>query len=370
MRIWVLVLLLVCQAGAEMVQDILVDVPAQRLIANLEKRGAQDAHAQYLLGRVYSLAYAQKLSVLKVEKGKQDPYFGQLDPGFPPQAPAAGDAAARTANLTKAIACFRRAVQLDPENLSARLGLGWCLEQAGDKKGALTQYRRVFAASYAREKAGRTSALLPSMGVETARYLERLLDPKKDAAELAEVKKKSAELAAMPRGVTPVLLPLERGTSFEELVRPAAAVRFDLDGTGARPWGWLTPRAGWLVYRQRERRIKSGLQLLGGVSWWVFWQDGYEAMSALDDDGNGWLEGPELDDLEVWQDADGDGRSRPEELLSLPSLGIVGLRCSGQQHPLGFPYSPGGVRYADGGSGDSYDWMPTSEAPSALPANP
>lgn len=370
MRLWLLVLLLFCRAGAEMVQDILVDVPAARLIANLEKRGQKDAHAQYLLGRVYSLAYAQKLSVLKVEKGKQDPYFGQLDPGFPPQAPAPGDAASRKANLDKAIACFRRAVLLDPQNLSARLGLGWCLEQAGDKKGALVQYRKVFASAYVREKSGQYPGLLPSMGSETARYLERLLDPKKDAAELAEVKQKAAELAAMPRAVTPVMIPLERGAAFEQLVDPAAAVRFDLDGTGPRSWGWLTPRAGWLVYRQRETRIKSGLQLLGGVSWWVFWEDGYEAMSALDDDGNGWLEGSELDSLAVWQDADQDGRSHPEELLSLDALGIVGLRCAGQPHRLGFPYSPGGVRYADGTRGDSYDWMPTSGAPSALPAPP
>jgi hypothetical protein len=343
-----------------MMQDIVSDVPAERMIANLEKRGNKDAHAQYLLGRVYSLAYAQKLSVLKVQKGQSDPYFGQLDPGFPPAAPKPGEAAQRKQYLSKAIVCFQRAVLLDPKNLSAKLGLGWCLEQSGDKKGALAQYREVFKQRYSQETSHQVNSLVDSMGVEAGNYLIRLLDPKKDAAELADVKKKVAQLQSMPRAVTPVLIPLERAATFEQLVDADANVRFDLDGTGIRSWGWTTQKAGWLVYRDRERRIKSGLQLLGSVSFWVFWQDGYEAMGALDDDGNGWLEGPELDSLAVWAD-DGDGRSRESELRSLDSLGIVGLSCHSQKHPLGFPFSPEGIRYRDGSTSDSYDWMPVSD---------
>ena len=327
------------------------------MIANLEKRGQSDAHAQYLLGRVYSLAYAQKLTVVKVEKGSSDPYFGQLDPGFPPAA-VAGQAQLRRKYLEKAIRAFQNAVLLDPKNLSAKLGLGWCYEQSGRRKEALNLYRQVFAGRYVLEKAGATSSLIDSMGVEAGSYLIHKLDPMKDAKEIADVTKKVAELRAIPRAVTPVLIPLQRGARFESLVNPNADVRFDLDGTGPRRWGWVTPRAGWLVYRETKPQIRSGLQLMGGVSWWVFWKDGYEAMSSLDDDGDGWLTGLETRGLAVWQDRDGDGVSQPDELLSLEELGIEALSCQGQRHPDGFPFSPGGVRYRDGSTDDSYDWTP------------
>lgn len=122
--------LLAAGALAEAIQEDLVDVPTDRMIANLEKRGAKDAHSLYLLGRVHSLAYAQGQTAVKVRRGEQDPYFGRFDEGVPP-ASTTPDAARRKQHLTRAIAAYRQAVKLDPGNLSARLGLGWCLEQSG-----------------------------------------------------------------------------------------------------------------------------------------------------------------------------------------------------------------------------------------------
>ncbi len=353
-----LICLLFANARGEAVQEDLVDVPTDRMIANLEKRGSKDAHALYLLGRVHSLAYAQGLSAVKVRKGEQDPYFGRFDQGVPPAPPAPDEASKRKQHLSKAIAAYREAVKLDPKNLSARLGLGWCLQQSGDKKAALASYRETFKLAYPAQMKKEGPLFTTSLAEETGRYLLELLDPKTEAGEIVEVKKKMQALQRLPRAITPVLIPLERGLAFEELVDPAAAVSFDLDGTGLRRWGWITPRAGWLVYRQSSPRIRSGLQLLGSVSWWVFWRDGYEAMSALDDDGDGWLAGPELEGLAVWNDADQDGASTEAEILSLSELGIKALSCQGRAHPLGFPYSPGGIRYQDGVPGDSYDWMP------------
>jgi tetratricopeptide (TPR) repeat protein len=357
--ILLLICLLIANARGEAVQEDLVDVPTDRMIANLEKRGSKDAHALYLLGRVHSLAYAQGLSAVRVRKGEQEPYFGRFDQGVPPAPPAPDAAAKRRQHLSKAIAAYRQAVKLDPGNLSARLGLSWCLQQSGDKPAALAGYRETFKLAYPAQMKKEGPLFTTSLAEETGRYLLSLLDPKKDAAEIAELNQKMQALQRLPRAITPVLIPLERGLTFEELVDPAAAVSFDLDGTGPRNWGWVTPRAGWLVYRRSSPGIRSGLQLLGSVSWWVFWRDGYEAMSALDDDGDGWLAGPELEGLAVWNDADQDGISREAELFNLDQLGVAALSCQAQIHPQGFPYSPAGIRYQDGTLGDSYDWMPS-----------
>jgi hypothetical protein len=42
---------------------------------------------------------------------------------------------------------------------------------------------------------------------------------------------------------------------------------------------------------QWQREITSALQLFGNVTFWMFWRDGYAAMSALDDNGDGVLSG-------------------------------------------------------------------------------
>jgi hypothetical protein len=51
------------------------------------------------------------------------------------------------------------------------------------------------------------------------------------------------------------------------LTNPNARVAFDLDGSGLpRKWGWITPKAAWLVYDPAgEGRITSGLQMFGNV---------------------------------------------------------------------------------------------------------
>lgn len=354
MRTVILIALLTLAVVAKPAMYDLVDVPTDKLLAGLEKKAAanpKDAHLQYLLGRVNAIAYAQNsttFQVLKEDPGR--PWFGPMDPGYPPRTVESKGARKR---LEQAVAHYRKAIELDPKDDLSRMGLAWCLEESGQRQKAIEQYRKVY------QSATKSNPFGPGVREESGRRLLALLDPKQDAAEIAAVKAEVERLAAMPRAVTPVLVPLERGTEFEQLVNPAAAVRFDLDGSGRRfAWGWPTERAGWLVYRDRHDQARSGLQLLGGVTWWVFWKNGYEAMSALDEDGNGWLEGPELEHLHVWCDRDHDGVEQPEEELSLDQLGIVGLSCAWVEHREGFPYSPRGIRYRDGGRGASYDWMP------------
>ncbi|MEW6277262.1 MAG: hypothetical protein AB1758_01480 [Candidatus Eremiobacterota bacterium] len=353
-RTLLLLLMLTLPLAAKPMMVDLVDVPVDRLIANLEKRVAAhpaDARGHYLLARVHSIAYARSVATLPAKKGESEPYFGPFDSGLPPQLTKPGS----RKHLEKALAGYKRALELDPNLLPARMGWAWCLEQSGQRCRALEQYRTLFQID------DKGAVFTRTVSEEAGSSLLRLLDPGKDAAEIARVKERLAKLEARPRAMTPILLPLDPATPFERLVAPEAGVPFDLDGSGRKlAWGWPTSEAGWLVYRDRRERVESGLQLVGAVAWWLFWENGYDALSALDDDGDGWLAGPELEHLALWRDAGSDGVFRPEELLSLDSLGIQALSCRSRRHPLGFPYNPAGVLYRDGRVGPSYDWVPAT----------
>ena len=100
-----------------------------------------------------------------------------------------------------------------------------------------------------------------------------------------------------------------------------------------------------------EGRITSGLQLFGNVTFWAFWQNGYHALRALDDDGDGELLGAELRGLSLWHDRDLDGVSDRGEVRPVTAWGITGLSTRYEfdsTHPLEIPWSRAGVRFADG----------------------
>lgn len=339
----------------------LVDMPLSQLqtkYAQLIAKEPKNAQHHYVLGRLNAIAYSTGKAEFQVNKDNQLPWFGPMDPGFPPRVP--DDPKKSEVYLKKAVAEYGKAVELDPKSQPARLGYAWCLEQAGRKAEALKQYRVVFEAAVAADVDPKKPHFGVSLTEETGRYLLRLLDKKKDAGEIAEVEASLAAARKIPRAVTPVLIPLERGVGFDGLVNRRAHVSFDLDGTGLkRRWQWISGRAGWLVYLDQRKSVDSGLQMLGGSTFWIFWKDGYEAMAALDADGDGWLRGSELQALKVWCD-DGDGVSQPGELRSLDSLGIEALSVRGRAFREG-SWSERGVRYRDGFVGPSYDWMPRSD---------
>ena len=158
---------------------------------------------------------------------------------------------------------------------------------------------------------------------------------------------------------TSIILPLTGATSLESLIDSDRAVRFDLDGRGARLWQWIRPTAGFLVYGDEERRrpITSGLQMFGNVTFWMFWESGYEALAALDDDGDGDLSGTELAGLAVWQDKNQNGVSEESEVRTLRELGITRLGTTYEIHPSGIDYNPAGVIFENGATLPSYDWV-------------
>jgi len=89
----------------------------------------------------------------------------------------------------------------------------------------------------------------------------------------------------------------------------------------------------------------------------MFWRNGYEALTALDDDGNGWLEGKELRGIAVWCDKNGNGISDSGEVKPLDFYGItrISVRHEGTEH--GLLFNPQGIQRANGKYLSTYDWI-------------
>ena len=409
----------------------LEEVPIDRLVANMERRAAQnpqDADAQHQLARIHAMAYTSKRDSLIVVPGSSElwsqpthvPFLAQCHKEIEPrnlEAPAPvlegvgekarppqpekklADAgrwrgshrggepkvqktddpkkqAAAKEHLQKAIAHYKKAMELAPDNLTMALGLAWVLDRSGDKDGAVAGYRRVVQLGWEQEQkllpkevpgggiqlGGGVGPDWQSVTSEAAGYLLPYLDAAQDATEIATLKERVAKLMQVNRAVTPLIIPLAAGSPVEDLVDSAARVRFDADGSGVRhEWSWITPKAGWLVIdRKGNGRVRSALQMFGNVSYWCFWRDGYQALSALDDNGDGELAGNELRGLAVWCDANSNGLSDPGEVRPLAAWGIVALSCQGtaaspQLRNVYCAWSPDGVRLQDGSVRATYD---------------
>jgi tetratricopeptide (TPR) repeat protein len=345
-------------------------VPVERLIANLERKAAEqpsNAMHQINLGRLHGMAYALKTeevpAVVRPDSKEEEVWYGYEPKLVPyPNRPAASPEAEASAkaHLAKALAHYEKALQLDPESLLGRLGYGWMVEQSGDKKKAIEQYRRVIDQAWKTEQ--QKKVRLPGQNFftrEATDYLIPLLDPAADAAEIKELKQRQEALERLPRAITPIAIPLRDGIAPHAIHDPAARVIFDADGSGSkRAWSWIGPDAGWLVYdADGTAAITSALQLFGSVSFWLFWENGYDALSALDDNADGEVSGAETRNLAIWADRNRNGISERHEVAPLTAHGIAGLSCEFQTGD-GVRFaaiSPEGVRLDDGRTRPSYD---------------
>lgn len=348
-------------------------VPVERLVANLERALEMDPRniqTQINLARLHGMAFALKTehvdAVGRDRNAAREPYYGfspDLIPYKAVKAPTAEAEATARKHLEKAIAHYETALALDPRNLLAQLGYGWMLQQAGERSRAIAQYRQLIRQAWSVEE--RTLRHLPEdryFTHEAAGYLISLLDPIVDAAEIEDLRRKRTYLEGRPaRAITPLAIPLEDDVPPTAIRAPQTTVRFDADGSGlVRSWTWISPAAGWLVHDPKRRgSITSALQWFGNVTFWLFWENGYQALGALDDDGNGELAGAELRDLAIWHDRDNNGVSDPDEVGPLSAHHIVGLSCRHvAADSLAFAaWSPRGVRLSDGRTRPSYDVM-------------
>ena len=320
---------------AEYAEVVTRQVPIDRVVANLEVQARarpDDVNAQINLARAHGMAYATKTETLPVSRSRpeSDVFYGHTPPNIPYRVTSTSDpvkVAAASVHLRRSIEHFRAALAIVPDNLVARLGLAWSIDQSGDKAAAISAYREVI------ELAWKTERSLTRLGMdewpvtaEAADYLIPLLDKTRDAAEIASLRERSEKLRRLPRPITPIAVPLRDGLSLAGVVDDEAAVKFDADGQGAKSWTWITPDAAWLVYDQIGKGdVGSALQLFGSVTFWMFWDTGYDAMRALDDNHDGNLAGAELRHLHLWRDMNSNGISERAEVRSLENHGIVSL---------------------------------------------
>lgn len=343
-------------------------VPVARVIANLEtavKENPKDAGAVLNLARAHAMAFAKRADALEVRVKGGGLWFGYEPPFVPfgkatPSKDEAKEADAKV-HLTRAAELYDRAVALAPKDAAAVLGRAWVIEQGGDKAKAVGAYREIVKDGWAKDK-NLTALGLGGHTVtaEAAGYLIPLLDPAADKAEIDDLKQKVDTIKKLPRPITPIAVPLRDGLTATDLHDTTAAVRFDADGTGLRKrWTWINPNAAWLVYDPAGRgEVDSALQMFGSVTFWLFWEHGYAALSSLDDDGDGQLRGGELRGLALWHDANGDGVADRGEVRSLESYGIVALSCRHERdaaHPDRIAFSRAGVTFRDGRTRPTFD---------------
>ena len=369
-------------------------VPVARLTENLAGQlsaNPEEPHLLARLARVHSLAYALGDVELPVMGKGENPQYTYYEQGnsYPATRHSLDRAAiaARIDHLLEAIALYEKAAKLAPGERYIWLGLGYCYDEMSHAAPTLawpteTEGAPVEAIAALRvaweDKALDAYAqamgdapkvkepfLTPPVELEAGHYIQAILEPrsKRTGAE----KKLLAAAKAMEntgdgprmRMVTPIIFPLDNARPVESLLAPALSVAFDLDGTesGAK-WPWVKSDTAFLVWDgDGSGRVTSGRQLIGSVTWWLFWDNGFTVLQALDNDRNGWLEGPELAGLAAWQDANSNGQSDPGEVRPLPTCGVLRLSTVASGTTSGMPMNAAGLEMSDGRVLPTYDWI-------------
>ena len=169
-----------------------------------------------------------------------------------------------------------------------------------------------------------------------------------------------------PEGTSsPIILDLD-GDGIETLAKQAG-IFFDHDGNHfAENTGWVSADDGLLVIdKDGNGKIDSGNELFGNnteLSNGSLAANGYEALQELDTNGDGTLNSRDeaWQQLQVWQDRNGNARVDDGELMSLSEAGIAAIDTDyknstwvdkqGNAHK-----QTGEVIYLDGSEGQSAD---------------
>ena len=344
-------------------------VPIDRIAKNLEeaiKKDPKSAQAVLNLARAHAMAYSLRAEEVPVDGKRPDTvWFGYEPPLVPFNKVAKTEdkdkLKAAKEHLDKAIKLYEDALKLAPDDLRAQLGHGWLLSQTDKKTDAATALRKTIEKAWEKEKD------LKALGLgghtvtgEGADYLIPLLDKEKDKDEIATLKERAETLKKLPRPITPIAVPLKDGLTAADIEARGASVAFDADGTGLQKrWTWINADAAWLVHDPKQSgKITSALQMFGNVTFWMFWDTGYEALAALDDNRDGQLSGKELAGLALWHDANGNGISDSGEVKPLAEYGIVALSCQFERdstHPDRIAFSKAGMTFKDGKTRPTFD---------------
>lgn len=235
------------------------------------------------------------------------------------------------------------------------------------RQRSLSAYRRAYELKIESELKGGSNFKGGDhmVGFEAGQGILRLLEFKGDALSSAEktekigIEKNLKTINSQPMAMTPILIPMSEKTELREMLAPDKIVSFDLagDARGAK-WSWVKPDTGILVWDpENTGKITSGRQLFGNATWWMFFRDGYEALGALDDDNNGWLESKETKGLAIWRDVNSNGVSDKGEVLPLRESGIEALATKAIKREAGVLQNAQGARMKNGATLPTYDWI-------------
>ena len=341
------------------------EAPIDRALANVsEMEGLEPVQRELLLGRLNLLAYARNDAAFTyrtednalIESGSilcsevqhpgryQEPepprtfapddhcaaFNFQLGPQLEVPNPAIADASeGAESRLEAARGHYQRALQIDRNNLRARLGYAYVLDRMGRVSDARRQLRDIIKRGLPRLAAEQSEWEDHAVLTEAVEHLSHLAESRSDRGRVQRLRMR-LEASQPIIFVTPIVVPLT-DASFDRLIDNGSSVSFDFAGTGdARAQGWLTPDAAWLVWDPEWRGdIRSGFDLIGARTWSVFWSDGFEALRALDDNRDGELTGAELGGLALWRDANSNGVSEPGEVAPANVHGVVALSVRG-----------------------------------------
>jgi hypothetical protein len=347
------------------------NAPVERLVSNMAeyvKTHPRDANGYYTLGRIHYLAFALNSPEIPSDQEMQSSRY----PGHPAgqsHDPSAIPEAQRATHLKEAVRLLKRALELDPKNGLYELGMACVLEdgQPEWREVAITHYLAAYRHSIAEDQ---TITRKPMHGLHSlvsyeagSSYLQLVKErgvKNSEAGTAKQIEEKIAAMDKLPRGpVSPIVLSLRSGVALSDLLAPDVRVNFDLDGTGrAQSYAWLGPDTALLIWDpQHTGEVTSGRQLFGNVTWWMFWENGYQALAALDDDHDGWLRGPELAGLALWFDRNQNGVCDPGEVVPIEQSGVEALAVRATGWDGASPMNANGLRLKDGRVLPTWDWV-------------
>jgi hypothetical protein len=245
------------------------------------------------------------------------------------------------------------------------VALAFAYDRAGRKKSARRELRHVMHEGLKRIPAPATNGQSEMSDWEThtvvteaTEHFTAIARARSDRRLIARTKKR---LTDSPPAVylTPILVPLRAQASFDDLVDRASKVAFDFSGQGrTMQAGWLTKNAAWLVWDPKAKgRVASGFQLFGSVTWVASWDNGYNALGALDDNGDGFIAGAELDGLALWHDKNENGASDPGEVKPLATHKIAALKYTHTRVGDDLWIADEGALIENEGWRPTYDWV-------------
>lgn len=381
------------------------EVPIERLLANLQQQLSETPDAIKLIAqiaRVHSRAYAldeAKAQVAQLNYPPEGEVIDEKDKKFrlyeyfsvsyqSPEDASETLSEARLSHLLLALDFYKKAAAHPEAGEYEWLGLGYTsregarhtqrlmnLEgefpnetdvekrrqeyldqslQAYEKAFRKCRTKRVYHSDPVAFEAGKAIvAILSERSPLDADTQRRLKATRRKVAEV------DAHAKVDPQPVTPIIFHPTQSRAIGELLAPTLHVNFDLDGSGAgKTWPWVQPDTALLVWdADGLGNVPSGRSLIGSVTWWLFWNTGYDVLKALDDNRNGWLEGPELQGLAAWKDRNSNGIADAGEVQPLAVLGVNGLNTAATSEVEGMPASLQGIRMEDGRVLATYDWI-------------